>query len=254
MLLPCCAASRLSKEPTALSIDSSTRATLASWGNSTSQKFRGLEVLSPRDSLRSNTHKGSTRVTHKTLRNSASVEFQGKKCCLYKTPYIAAPIQVPRWHHCEFYALCATSYRCTYKSQKFFFWFTSDTFRKRPVLSYEDSYVNFYDKIYKQRWYRKQTTFCSSVSTSRLCSDSTSGAEASGSQKNKMTARKETLSNQPQLTCVTPVALLCSWVLQPIKVRHSSRLTSRSVPNGKGPLRNPCKGFCSEEGPHYRIE
>ena len=45
----------------------------------------------------------------------------------------------------------------------------------------------------------------SSVSTGRLRSDSSSRAEASGSQKNKMTARKGTLSNQPQLTHVTPI-------------------------------------------------
>ncbi len=82
---------------------------------------------------------------------------------------------------------------------------------------------------------RKST---SSVSTSRLRSDLLSGAEASGSQKNKMTARKGTLSNQPQLTRITPIALLCSGVLQPIEVRHSLGLTLRSVPNGKGLLRN----------------
>ncbi len=105
----------------ALSINSSTGVTLASWGNSTSPKFRGLEVLSPQDSLRSSTHKGFTRVTHTTLRNSASVELQGKKSCLYKTPYVPAPIRVPRWCHCEFYALHVTSYRHTYKSQKFSF-------------------------------------------------------------------------------------------------------------------------------------
>jgi hypothetical protein len=159
MLLPHRAASRLSKWPRALLIDSSAGATLASWGNSTSPKIQGLEVLSPRDSLRSSTHKGSTRVTHATLRNSASVELQGKKCCLYKTPYIAAPIRVPRWRHCKFYALRTTSYRRTYKSQKFFFWFTSDVFRKRPVLSYRDSYVNFYRETYERRWYRKWTTY-----------------------------------------------------------------------------------------------
>ncbi len=78
-----------------------------------------------------------------------------------------------------------------------------------------------------------------SVSTSRLRSDLSSGAEASGSQKNKMTARKGTLSNQPRLTRVTPTALLGSWVLQPIEVRCSSGLTSRSVTYGKGSLRNP---------------
>ncbi len=83
---------------------------------------------------------------------------------------------------------------------------------------------------------RKST---SRVSTSRLCSDSLSGAEASGSQKNKMTARKGTLSNQPRLPCITPIALLCSRVLQPIEVWRSLGLTLRSVPYGKGPLSNP---------------
>ena len=120
-LLPCHAAFRLSKRPMALSIDSSTGVTLASWGNSISSKFWDLEVLSLRDSLRSRTHEGSTRVTQATLRNSVFVEFQGKKCCLYKTPYIAARIPVPRWCHYKLYALRATSYRRTYKSQNSFF-------------------------------------------------------------------------------------------------------------------------------------
>ncbi len=40
-----------------------------------------------------------------------------KKCCLYKTPYIAALIQVLGDVIAKFYALRATSYRCTYKSQ-----------------------------------------------------------------------------------------------------------------------------------------
>ncbi len=67
---------------------------------------------------------------------------------------------VPRWRHHKFYALRATSYRCTYKSRKFFFWFTSDAFRKRPILSYQDSYVNSYEEIYERRWYQKRTTYC----------------------------------------------------------------------------------------------
>jgi hypothetical protein len=40
---------------------------------------------------------------------------------------------------------------------------------------------------------------------------------ASGTQKNKLTARKGTLSNQPRLTHVTSTAFLVTWVLQPIK-------------------------------------
>jgi hypothetical protein len=155
---------------------------------------------------------------------------------------------VPRWRHREFYALCATSYRRTYKSQNFFFGSRVTHFGRDPSRP-----------IKTPRWFftrrstseggtgnglliafleesRKSTL---NVSTSRLCSDSSSGAEASGSQKNKMTARKGTLSNQPRLMRVTPTALLGSWVLQLIEVRSSSGLTLRSVPYGKGPLRNP---------------
>ncbi len=249
MLLPRRAASRLSKGPTALLIDSSTGGTLASWGNSTHPKFRGLEVLSPQDSLWSSTHEGSTRVTHGTLRNSASVELQGKKCCLYKMPYVAAPIWVPRWRHCKFYALRATSYRRTYKSQKIFFFGSRVTrFGRDPSRHVETPTWIFTRRSTSEGGTRNRLLIAfleeslkstSSISTSKLRSDSSSGAEASGSQKNKMTARKGTLSNQPWLMHVTPIALLCSWVLQPIKVRCSLGLTSRSVPNGKGPLRNP---------------
>jgi hypothetical protein len=38
-----------------------------------------------------------------------------------------------RWHHCKNSALCTTSYRRTYKNQNCF-WFTSNTFLKRPIL------------------------------------------------------------------------------------------------------------------------
>ncbi len=58
-----------------------------------------------------------------------------KKCCLYETPYLAAPILVLGDVIAEFSALRATYYRHTYKSQNFF-WFLCDAFLKRPVLSY----------------------------------------------------------------------------------------------------------------------
>ncbi len=79
--------------------------------------------------------------------------------CLRDSPWSSTHEGVPRWRHCKFYALRTTSYRRTYKSQKFFFWFMSDAFWKRPILSYQDSYVNFYKEIYEQRWYRKWTTY-----------------------------------------------------------------------------------------------
>ncbi len=43
-----------------------------------------------------------------------------KKCCLYKTPNVAAPIWILGDVNAKFYALCTTSYRHTYKSQNFF--------------------------------------------------------------------------------------------------------------------------------------
>ena len=100
-------------------------------------------------------------------------------------------------------------------------------FLERPVSVYQDSYVNFYVDVYKQRWYWKGTSYrissgvmqeTSSVLPKRLHSDLLSEEEALGTHKNKLSARKKDLSNQPQLMRVTPIALLCSWVLQLIEV------------------------------------
>jgi hypothetical protein len=77
-----------------------------------------------------------------------------KKCCLYKTPYVAAPIRVLGDVIAKFYALRATSYRCTYKSQ-IFFWFTSDAFQRDMSCHFETPTRNFYKEIYEQKWYRK---------------------------------------------------------------------------------------------------
>jgi hypothetical protein len=106
-----------------------------------------------------------------------------KRCCLYKMPYVAAPIQVLGDVITEFYALCMTFYRHTYKSQ-IFFWFTSDAFLKRHVLSFWDSYVKFLRGDLRAKVVPERTTYRvtwgvpwrvpSSVSTSRLSSDSSS--------------------------------------------------------------------------------
>ncbi len=70
---------------------------------------------------------------------------------------------------------------------------------------------------YLSRFLRSPAKSTSSVFASRLRSDSSSWERASGTQKNKLTTRKGTLSNQPGLRRVTPTALLVSWVLQLIK-------------------------------------
>jgi hypothetical protein len=82
-----------------------------------------------------------------------------KKCCLYKMPYIAAPIWVLGDVITNFYALRATSYRCTYKSQNCF-WFTSDAFLKRNILPFWDSYVKFLPGGLWAKVVPKRTTYC----------------------------------------------------------------------------------------------
>ncbi len=42
------------------------------------------------------------------------------KCCLYKMPYVAAPVRVLGDVIAKFSALHATNFGCTYKNQKFF--------------------------------------------------------------------------------------------------------------------------------------
>ncbi len=149
-----------------------------------------------------------------------------KKCCLYKTPYLAAPIWVLGDVITNFYALRAASYRCTYESQNSF-WLTSDAFLKRLVLSFWDSYVKFLPGGLWAKVVPERTTYCitwgvlwrvpSRVSASRLRSDLTSWAKCLRNPEDQDDREKGTLSNQPRLTRVTPTALLGSWVLQLIE-------------------------------------
>ena len=57
----------------------------------------------------------------------------------------------------------------------------------------------------------------SSVSASRLRSDASSWEKRLSNPEDQDNCKKGTLSNQPQLTRVTPTALLGSWVVQPIE-------------------------------------
>ncbi len=149
-----------------------------------------------------------------------------KKCCLYETPYIAAPIWILGDVIAKFYALHATSYRCTYKSQ-IFFWFMSDAFLKRHVSSFWDSNVKFLRGDLRVKVVPERTTYhvtwgvlrrvLSSVSTSRLCFDSSSWEKSLRNPEEQEYHKKGTLSNQSRLMRITPTALLGSWVLKPIE-------------------------------------
>ncbi len=78
-------------------------------------------MLSLRDSLWSSTHEGSTRVTHASKRNSASVEIQGKEVLSLQDTLRHSTHLTLGEVIAKSYALRATSYRCTYKSQNSFF-------------------------------------------------------------------------------------------------------------------------------------
>ncbi len=108
-----------------------------------------------------------------------------------------------------------------------FFWFMSDAFLKRHVVSFWDSYMKFLQGDLQAKVVPERTTYCitwgvpwrvpSSVSTSRLCSDSSSWEKSLRNPEEQEDHKKGTLSNQSQLTHITPTALLGSWVLKPIK-------------------------------------
>ncbi len=132
---------------------------------------------------------------------------------------------------------------------RFYFWFTSDAFLKRPISSFWDSYVKFLQGGLQVKVVLERTTYYviwgvpqivpSSVSSSRLSPDASSWAKSLRNPEDQDDHKKGTLSNQPRLRHVTPTVLLGSWVLKPIKNMMALGLTSRHMPNGKGTLRNP---------------
>jgi hypothetical protein len=103
----------------------------------------------------------------------------------------------------------------------------SDAFLKRSISSYQDSYMKFLQGGLWAIVVPERTTYCitwgvprrvpSSVSSSRLRSDALSWAKCLRNPEDQDDHKKGMLSNQLQLTHVTPTALLGSWVLQPIK-------------------------------------
>ncbi len=139
-----------------------------------------------------------------------------------------------------------------------FFWFTSDTFLKRHVSSFWDSYVKFIQEDLQAKVVPERTTYCitwgvllwvpSSVSTSRLCSYLSSWEKSLRNPEEQEDHEKGTLSDQPQLTCVTPTALLGSRVLQPIKDMMSLGIDFEMPAKWQGSIEEPAvKDFVARE-------
>jgi hypothetical protein len=125
--------------------------------------------------------------------NSASEnllqETQWPKRCLYKTPYVAAPIRetgdvIARTPS---YAQLPTDT----PTRTRFFWFTSNAFLKRPILlKYWLLHLFFYEEA-----------TCKSSTKKRLLY----------APENPEECKKGTLSDQPRLLHVISTALLSRW-------------------------------------------
>jgi hypothetical protein len=149
-----------------------------------------------------------------------------KKCCLYEMPYVAAPARVLGDVIAKPTPYKQIPLDAPTRTRNFS-WFTSDKFFKRPVLSYQDSYVKFLwgglqakggtGKDYLSCYLRsptKSTFKCLFKQTWHWCIVMSKSLRNPEDQDD---GKKGTLSNQPWLTRVTPTALLDIWILQPIE-------------------------------------
>ncbi len=174
-------------------------------------------------------------------------KYKDKKCCLYKTSYVAAPTWVLGGVNTKFYALRAFSYRCTYKS-KFFFCSQVTHFWRDMSCHFETRTWNFYKEIYKQKWYWKGLLItlleesCKEYLQVPLQADSAlthcHEKKASGTLKYKKTAKKGCWAISPNSRASHPLRFKAVGYYSQSKVWRPLGLTSRSVPNGKGPMRN----------------
>jgi hypothetical protein len=147
---------------------------------------------------------------------------------------------------------------------EFFFWFTSDAFRKRPVSSYQDSYINFYKEIYERRWYRKRTTYCVSGGVTRRVPQVSLQANSTLTRHHEQKPQEPWRTRWPQE--------MGRWAISPDS-RASHPLHSYAVGYYSQSKCNVpwdwlreachmarvrwgtcCEGFCSKEGPHYQME
>ncbi len=94
----------------------------------------------------------------------------------------------------------------------------------------------------------------SSISTGRLCSDSLSGAEALGSQKNKTTTRKGTLSNHLNSRASHPLHSYAVGYYSQSKYDVPRDWLREACHMARVRWETRCKGFCSKEGLHYWME
>jgi hypothetical protein len=147
---------------------------------------------------------------------------------------------------------------------EFFFWFTSDVFCKNPISSYQDSYVNFYKEIYKQRWYRKRTTYPISGGVTQRVPQAYLQANSTLTPHHEQKPQEPWRTRWPQEKgrwAISPNSG-ASHPLHSYAVGYYSR-SKYDIPRdwlqeachmARVRWETRCKGFGSKEGPHYRIE
>ncbi len=153
MLLPCRAVSRLIKRLMALLINSSTGMTLASQGKLCISDFWGLGVLFLQDSLQSSTHEGVPGWLMHPWETLLLWNSKEMKCCLYETPYVAAPVQVLG----DVIANSTPYVRLPTDAPtraRFIFGSRVTRFVRDPSRHIKTPTWNFYKEIYVQRWYQ----------------------------------------------------------------------------------------------------
>ncbi len=187
-----------------------------------------------------------------------------KKYCLYKTPYVAAPIWVLGEVVVKFYALHATFYRHPFKNQNFF-WFTSDAFLKRHVSSFWDSYVKFLQwdlraksgtqKDYLLRFLRSptKTTFKCLYKRTPLWLGVMRKEPQEPWRTRKLWERdveQSAPTHAPHTHCAS--RQLGTTANQRYYVSWDWLWDACQM--ARVHWETPCKGFCSEGGPHYQID
>ncbi len=137
------------------------------------------------------------------------------------------------------------NFSCALNREFPFFWFTSSSFCKQPLLFEVLAPVSlFLQGSHMQREYQKRTTLHSESSTSK-------GLLYAPDPDNQ---EKGTLSDQPRLSHVSSTAFLCWWGRSLSKIWPPLWLTLRCMPYARSTLRILLQSICSKEGPHYHRE
>ncbi len=157
-----------------------------------------------------------------------------------------------RWHHCKILRPTC-NFLQKHLQEPEFFWFTSDVFLKRPVLSYRDSYVKFLRGGLQAKVVPESTPYRtwgvpqrvpSSVSASRLRSGTSSWwPQERGAEQSAPTHACHTHCTSRQLGTTANQRCDIPWdwlwdACQMARVRWGTR----------------CEGFRCKGGPHYQIE